>query len=511
MPTLQMSTHFKTVLIIHDNNATGTGRKFFDPYTAAWVATYPDATTELTWGKAIPTVPIDKSAIFVGGRTQFFVMVGVYNLFNGGSATYSGDTANAITQSGSDADPLAGDTTAPNGGATLPAPTVELNGSGITVEIPNFRAISQITTLTGATIRLQIQDVSGSGGCFWNGKRGSNLQTSTGVIEIDAGQTGTWAKHLRKQDVTRAFQNQFGSSATPFFLNVYYTLSNAIGQAVSSARVNTLSTDWLDVFGTREAVLNLDVGTFFSVRPLQLVSNGDFLDGALSSGFNTVSDWARWLLSNMGTGQARGIDDTLNSIFWDIQNDLVIFRAIDRALVTDNRGGTDITTNIRGIEPTLKANDWFTFHFQVKSPNTTFTSLLMRGGVFDGSGVQLSTLPDIQLAAGQTIGASSQMLRSTPQLLSLPAGADKNLYFALWVVSSTPAIDSSHLLALDRIQVNGGVVAFPFTQRPKMENRRPYAYQLGQTPSASIQIDLADPIGTRGGYGDRNSGGIFAL
>jgi hypothetical protein len=97
MPTLQMATHFKTVIILHDNNSTGTGRKFYDPITSSWVATYPNGSTELEIGKGgVPSLGIFKSEVFVGGRTNLYVRVGVWNQFNAtgpgtGTPTYSPD------------------------------------------------------------------------------------------------------------------------------------------------------------------------------------------------------------------------------------------------------------------------------------------------------------------------------------------------------------------------------------------------------------------------------------
>jgi hypothetical protein len=510
MPTAQMSTHSKTVLIIHDNNSLGTGRKFFDPYTATWVSTYPDGTTELTWGKAIPTVPIDKAAIFVGGRSFFCVRVGVYNEFNGGTATYSNDTATLITQAGSDPDPLAGDTNLPNNGALLPAPLVELNSKGATVEIPNFRSIAQLTTLTGATIRLQIQDVSGVGGCYWNGKRGSNLQTSLSPIDIDAGQTGTWTKNLHKPDVTRAFQNQFGGSAVPFYFNFYYSLSNSVGGVISASKSMVLSTDWLDVIGAREAVLTLDVQTSMGGSPHNLLPNSHFYAGNPVGAFVNLLDWARWRSSNPGTGPSSTLDtDTSNSLYYEPDNHQVVFRAIDRWLVTDN---LDTAAGaVRGLEPLYSINDQFNAHFRAKSPNTTFTALVMRIGIYDALGNLLSTSPDIALntGAGETVGAVSRLFRSTFQLTSLygSGAADKNLYFVFRVISSTPAIDSAHLLAVDAFQMGRGLTPFPHTIRAKTENRHPFS----PTPASVPQIDIGNSIGSRGGYGDLDTGGGFAL
>jgi hypothetical protein len=512
LPLAQMNTHTKNVLIIHDNNATGAGRRFYDPATSAWVATYPDGTTELSLEKGGASgLHISPAEIFVGGRTQFFVRVGVWNAFNGGSATYSGDLTNPITQAGSEADSVITDTATPNNGTPFAAPSVEVNSKGITVEFP-IVGVPQMTTFKSASIRIQIQDISGAGGCYWNGKRGANMVTSLSVIDIDIGREGAWTKNMHREDVRRAFQNQFGSSAQPFFLNLNYTLTNALGTTGSFAKT-ILYSDWLDAFGTREAALVLDVAAPMSSNPFQLLPNSDFFDGdgSVQPGFHTLKDFARWLGSNPGTSQSRYIDNTLNSIYWDFINHLVIFRAIDRWLVTDNRGSDDINLNVRGIEPTLAIGDWTNVQFQAKSPNTTFAALLMRAGLYDGLGNLLSTSPDIALAAGQTLGATMQPFGSRFQLTSLPGGSDKNLYFALRILSSTPAIDDSHLFAVDRFNYLRGRSPGAFGQRAKVENRRPYAYSQGVSPSAASQVDLGNSVNANSGFFDDNTGGRFQV
>lgn len=95
-PILQMNTYEKTVLVIHDNNETGTGRKFFDPFTSTWVTTYPDGSQELLFEQGIR---VARNELFVASRTRVYIRIGIKNRFNGGSTTYSGDLVAFIDSS----------------------------------------------------------------------------------------------------------------------------------------------------------------------------------------------------------------------------------------------------------------------------------------------------------------------------------------------------------------------------------------------------------------------------
>jgi hypothetical protein len=66
-PTVQMASHIRNTLIIHDNNATGAGRRYFDPVSQTWVATYSDGTTEIDLAKGgVPSAQY--AAVGSGGR-----------------------------------------------------------------------------------------------------------------------------------------------------------------------------------------------------------------------------------------------------------------------------------------------------------------------------------------------------------------------------------------------------------------------------------------------------------
>lgn len=187
LPTVQMASHSKNVLIIHDNNFTGTGRKFYDPYTSAWVATYPDGSAELSFAKGgIPALPIAPAEIFVGGRTQFYIRVGVYNQFNGSSVTYSGDLTTLVLQSGAGADNALGDAAVPS---SLSAPDVQDQFGTLEVSCPRpgvnsatikrYQVVlsTQNTAPAGApTVGLEgVQKIKEGQGVNFRNKQGSTV------------------------------------------------------------------------------------------------------------------------------------------------------------------------------------------------------------------------------------------------------------------------------------------------------------------------------------------------
>ncbi|HST19948.1 MAG TPA: hypothetical protein VLR90_02450 [Blastocatellia bacterium] len=144
LPTVQMASYDKSVLILHDNNATGTGRKFYDPATSAWVTTYSDGTTEIELARGIVDgMKLKPSQIFVGGRTQFFVRIGIYNRFNGGTATYSSDLGNPITLLGSEVDSVSQDATAPD---LLPTPSLGFKRGKLYPKM-NMATVTNVQTL----------------------------------------------------------------------------------------------------------------------------------------------------------------------------------------------------------------------------------------------------------------------------------------------------------------------------------------------------------------------------
>lgn len=226
LPTVQMTSHSKNVLIIHDNNFTGTGRKFFDPYTSTWVAAYPDGTTELSFAKGgIPSLPITPAEIFIAGRTIFYVRAGVYNQFNGSSVTYSGDLTTTVTLAGAGADNALGDTAVPS---SLAAPDVQDQFGTLEVSCP--RPSVNSATIKRYQVILSTQSTAPAG---------APTVGLEGVQKIKEGQGVN-------------FRNKQGSTVTIYF---YFRCENDFGFSTSwspgtSVTGTTIGRPADDVIGT---------------------------------------------------------------------------------------------------------------------------------------------------------------------------------------------------------------------------------------------------------------------
>jgi hypothetical protein len=483
----QTDTNDFNVVVIHDNNLTGTGRKFFDPFNGTWVATYADGTTELKIGKAGHFLwPIDKSALYVGGRTTVFFRVGIHNQFAGGSTTYSADLGASVTQAGSDQDPVATDSGVPTWSA---GPVIFWDAKGgLQIQVPlpatNFNTLKDIQVVLWDGVSV-----------FYNFLTKA-AAASEAAARYSIGQAGTMEHGTKKRKLTAVFS----PTGQP---RAYAYAVNSQGASVKSPdSAPIVLSGALEVYSDgRDSIVTLDVGTLMSASPLQLVDHTDFLAGEFIGGQNTLSGWARWT----SAGAEGAIDDTANSIQWNINEHSVSFRAIDRWLVSDNRDTTPGAT--RGFEETCLIGDVFAFGCQLKSPNTTFTAFDARVFLVDGLHQGLGTLIPVQLLPGETIGSVYQMFGAAGITLGvLPAGADKNIYLAIAIISSTPAIDASHLLTLDRVILNRGRTLFAHTQRPQLENRKPYS----ATPAAASQIDLGSSFGAQSGFFNEGIGGRFS-
>lgn len=215
IPVLQMNSWFKNVLVIHDNNATGAGRRFYDPAESAWVATYADGTTEIDIGLGtVEGMPLKKSEVFVGGRTQFYVRFGVWNQFNGGTATYSSDLGNPITQGAAEGDGLETDPAAP----TLASPSFP--------DLQESFGIFQLSAPTPTANTVTLDEFQFVMSTQSTAPAGSPTVGSEGVVKIKKGQ---FVEFRRRTDV----------AVTLYF---YYRAHNAFGYSVWSAGSNVLNT-----------------------------------------------------------------------------------------------------------------------------------------------------------------------------------------------------------------------------------------------------------------------------
>jgi hypothetical protein len=175
LPIAQMVSHVRNTLIIHDNNATGAGRRFFDPVTQTWVATYSDGSTEIDLAKGgVPSYNTPVSALAIGGRTAIHIRIGVWNNFNGGSPTYSPDVGQAgyvgqILLNTAGNEPADADTAAPIL-ASPSAPLVQEKDGALYCSAPppvgNVKTLDQIRFImsTQATPPTSAQPTIGSEG-----------------------------------------------------------------------------------------------------------------------------------------------------------------------------------------------------------------------------------------------------------------------------------------------------------------------------------------------------------
>ena len=231
LPVAQMNTHEKNVLIIHDDNSTGAGRKFFDIVTGAWVATYPDGSTELAFGKGgFPSAPIDKSALYSGGRTTAYLRVGVWNRFNGGSATYSGDLSTPITQAGSDGDPLATDNAVPS---SLSTPFLNADKGRITAR--NMRADANNVTEQYKEVVFEIVTAADAQFTMFDPDTG----TITGPEKrLNIGKSG----HKTVKVNRRQLKADLGTANfNSFRIRAYYYVANSFGTSAKSPNSASLA------------------------------------------------------------------------------------------------------------------------------------------------------------------------------------------------------------------------------------------------------------------------------
>lgn len=289
MPSLQMAQHVTNYLILHDNNQTGAGRKFFEPASQSWVTTYSDGTTQMDIGKSgPPPVDINVSALGVGGRTRVYVVVGVKNAFNGGSTTYSLDAPGVgvvgnIDLATGGAEPLGADTAVPDPSALIPIFTQAGKHGHYTLPLPTL----QMATYSRTEIVI-FATTSGGVVIGYLGRDANGNYVSNGATEyrFDIGQSGVFDLNLKKADLPILFPNII-------FLKAYYYVSNALGRSTNHS--TTVSLNWgdlVDYLSYRGAVNVSEVGQSMT-SGFNIVRNGDFDKNDPASTTN-AKFWARW-------------------------------------------------------------------------------------------------------------------------------------------------------------------------------------------------------------------------
>ncbi|MGA9769313.1 MAG: phage tail protein [Blastocatellia bacterium] len=324
LPVTQMASHQKNVLIIHDNNSTGTGRKFYDPADSAWVTTYSDGATELDLAKGgVEGLHIKKSEIFVGGRTQFFVRIGVYNAFNGGTATYSSDIGNPITQAASEADSIGQDAAAPD---LLPTPLLRFKRGKLVAKM-NMDTVANVQTLKN---RVDL--------CVYDGSNSLNLDDPTSEVIV----AGLVFYQVSEPHKTLPFdldqlKRMFGAGAS---LRCRFRLTNDVAPTTSGdSNLLPLSTQ-------------KDTTTLYN--PVNMLRNGHFVmnDGTVAK---------HWQPYNPNNGNFGTLDQT---------GKLRLDKPEHRAKWRDTNNQNDQRFLTQNLGKTFFKNEFFSFSWNVYSNGT---------------------------------------------------------------------------------------------------------------------------------------------
>lgn len=512
LPTVQMVSHTRNTLIIHDNNATGAGRRFFDPISQTWVAAYSDGTTEIDLGKgSVPAMNLPASAVFVAGRTTIYVKIGVYNNFNGGSVTYSPDlpalNVGQIPSTGVGAEPVNQDAAVPDPSAVQGVFRYD-GGKELLLECPLPTA--NMNTFSKVEVAIQVQAFGGTPLGFLARTAGGAYTLSPTEFLFDVGQANTFGLNIKKVSIRTL-------APTSSILFFYYYVSNALGRSVnhSNGRNIFLDLDVFDYLGTRNVPVTIDVTTSMYANQNH-IDNGDFDKNA--TGTNTVMSWYRW---QTGVLSLANIGSTVNSIrasspgiVWSItQHNVAIIDGsfyLVRPIKKILKPGMNVSLSmllraaVNGFSPTVKA--WIVKDGAVPSPGAAAINL---------DNANLLTLPlNIPTTAIGALSSSAYKLGGNyskcPLTTNLGNGGSPNLYANLWLVVGVPAgFVSPQQLILDRVKLNDG--AQPSTFSVAVDE------VPGVVDDANVGIlpanvgDLVDstytPSGDLGGY--TAQGGLF--
>lgn len=507
-PTLQMVSHVRNVLILHDNNATGTGRKFFEPATQTWVSTYSDGTTEIDLMKGgVTDIVTPISTVFVGGRTQLFVKIGVYNAFNGGSVTYSSDTGTAINSTGNGVEPVDKDSAVPDV-STLQGVFRYDGGKELLLECPLPSA--NMSTFTKAELAIQFQDSPGNVLGYLTRNSSGQYVVSGSEVFFDLGKESSFSLNIKKVSLKALVP-----TATKLFF--YYYVSNGLGRSAthSNGRIIFIDIDIIDYLGNRSVPVTIDVGVSMYATQ-NLIDNGDF-DKANAANTSNLDSWYKWqsgtVLNTTNVNQASTsarIRSATSGIAWSVTQHNVsisdgsfyLVRLIGKVL----KPGVPISLSmllraaVNGWSPNVKA--WIVKDNVVSSPGTL------------GANLDAANLLAAPLNIPTTAGLSSSIYTQAGNYQQCPVATSlgvAGVYPLLWLVIGVPAgFTTPHQLIIDRVKLNDGGQPSTFTPT------------IGETPGVSdpgsIGIipgnvgTLPDanylPSGDQGGY--TAQGGIFA-
>lgn len=476
LPTVQMVSHSKNVLIIHDNNSTGTGRKYFDPYTSTWVAAYPDGTTELAFAKGgIPALPISPAEVFVGGRTTIYIRVGVYNLFNGSSVTYSGDLTAPIAQAGAEPDAAAADTAIPSSLATpnlqfIPKVGVHVDGMVVGANW-NQPKKKYLVIYDGVSVYFDLPTYMSTGTVTVQSATEANAR-----YEFGAGKDQL-TLGIRLADLKAVLGTQ---------MKAYYYAENSFGPSLKSTdSAVILFSGAKDIVSTRDAVNVVDVGTTL-LSPQQLAINGDMLYQAAAA---TVNAWARCIKTSVAIQT----------------NNLAI-----TTTATDPVSWNDVNHQLKWID----GNHMIVQSLKKRIPKGDFFSVLVAlktdGSFGLGNILQVDIASDNNSGPGSVVTSPTldmRLLQSSYQLFGFVFQMDTTSTYPdrKWLRFATNAsLTSVNNIYVDKVMFVRGKQPTAYAARGTYEgDSSTYGtnedINLGSM-SAAVVVETGTPSGGQGGY-----------
>lgn len=511
LPSVQMDSFDHVSLIIHDNNQLGTGRRYFDPATASWSSTL----VELSFAQgAIPNLDCAKSDLAAGGRTYINVKVGVWNRFNGSSVTYSLDspTSAQVGYIALDAtagvEPASSDAAVPSGaaGAQLQKGNLSWTAHG------RLEASNLLVAANFNTIREKYAVVKDAFGNYFDFTTNALATGATPAAkELNARlRIGNVPRFSFARTKLKHLLNAFavnGQSSFNLFLDWY--AENDIGISGVSITSDPLTiTDQSDIFGSRDAVSLVDIGTLLDA-PMQLLFNSDFL-GSVNNGANAdyLMGWGRvtslsGLITNPSTNNINAIRVTsTTTIGWNRNSHTVSVYNNAWYMISVE---ADDQVSLNGMIPGhhINPSDIFSILVQLKAPAGGISGTLYVYMVGSDGTLLYNNRAAIDLTT-QPLTTSFNPYGGRFDMSSTYQAGDKILVFDF---TSITGISTTKPIEIARPVLVRGKSYKAHHPRPKLEV---ITIPSVATPTAPPFGDLGDPMqGKRGGGYETGSGGYI--
>lgn len=450
MPTAQMASHVTNYLIIHDNNATGAGRRFFEPATGLWVTTYSDGSQQMDIEKGgVPSLNAPLSALTVGGRTRIYIVVGVKNAFNGGSTTYSVDVPaigaiGNIDLSTGGAEPVDQDTAVPDPSALTAVMRFDAKFAVIETPLPT----ANMATFT--KVELAIKAMNGGSTIGWLTRDVSgHYAFSPTEVFFDMGRGKEYSLNLKKVSLTTLFTGITN-------LEFYYFVSNGNGRSASSSIHTAPSIDLITDYLSARGVPNVIDVAVSGYTDQNLVDNGEF-DKNDASVTTQVLNWYRWQNGSLAVAGPNYFGIRFNSpgIIWSktqcniaiTDGSWYLVRPIGQILKPGLFYSLValLRTAINGFATNTRA--WIIKDGAVSSPGTSSANL-------DAANLLDNRL--ILWRGTETGGLSSALYKAGGNYRQCPFATDFSsggIYPNLWLVIGAAVVPSPNQLILTRIKL----------------------------------------------------------